>query len=343
VRAIDLFAGAGGATAGLRDAGFDVVAAIENDPAACDSYRLNHKDTVLIEEDILDVTPDQLLEAVGMERGDLTLLQACPPCQTWSSLGKGAKDDPRNELLTRVTDFIRGLRPAAFVIENVPGLRSDARLTQLIADAAEDGYAAKVYIVDASAVAVPQRRKRLIALGVRGAAGEDLPTDFEDLLPDDFERGRRTVQDAIGHLLEGPVDDELHRWRTLGDLALRRVKALKPGGRRFDLPQELRLACHEALSARNATASYGRMKGDDIAPTLTTRCTTPACGAFVHPTEDRGISLREAALLQTFWPDYQFSGTYGAIERQIGNAIPVRLAQAAATVAAALVAKVEAA
>lgn len=339
--AIDLFAGAGGATAGLRDAGFDVLAAVENDPDACASYRLNHKDTALIEEDILTVTPERLLEAAGIARGDLTLLQACPPCQTWSSLGKGAEDDPRNELLTRVTDFIRGLRPAAFVIENVPGLRSDRRLAELLAATAEEGYATRVYVVDASAFSVPQRRKRLIAMGVRDANEDDLPEDLGDLLPDDFDRSRRTVQDAIGDLLA--TDDALHRWRKLGDLAKRRVEALGPGGRRFDLPEDLRLACHTSLSARNATASYGRMKADDVAPTLTTRCTTAACGAFVHPTENRGLSLREAALLQTFWPDYKFSGSYGSIERQIGNAIPVRLAQAAATAAAVLIAKIEAA
>jgi DNA (cytosine-5)-methyltransferase 1 len=342
VDAIDLFAGAGGATAGLRDAGFSVLAAVEIDPDACATFRLNHEGTVLIEDDILVVTPDQLLEVSGIAKGELTLLQSCPPCQTWSSLGKGVEDDPRNELLTRVTDFVRGLRPAAFVIENVPGLRSDKRLATLMADAVEEGYASKVYIVDASAVAVPQRRKRLIVLGVRGADEADLPEQLEDLLPDDFDRGRRTVQDAIGHLLEAN-DDDLHRWRKLSDIAQRRVEALPPGGRRFDLPEDLRLACHVNLSSRNATTAYGRMKADDVAPTLTTRCTTPACGAFVHPTEDRGLSLREAALLQTFWPDYQFSGSYGSIERQIGNAIPVRLAKAAATVAAALVAKVEAA
>jgi DNA (cytosine-5)-methyltransferase 1 len=210
-----------------------------------------------------------------------------------------------------------------------------------VADAASHGYASKVYVVNASAFAVPQRRKRLIVLGVRDAEERDMPEELADFLPDDFDRNRRTVQDAIGHLLGAEADDKLHRWRRLGAVAKRRVEALGPGGRRFDLPEDLQLACHTGMSARNATAAYGRMKADDIAPTLTTRCTTPACGSFVHPTEDRGLSLREAALLQTFWPDYEFSGSYGSIERQIGNAIPVRLAQAAATVAAALVAKVQ--
>lgn len=106
----------------------------------------------------------------------------------------------------------------------------------------------------------------------------------------------------------------------------------------MDLPPDLQLACHRRLDGRVATASYGRMSADGVAPTLTTRCTTPACGTYVHPWEDRGISLREAALLQTFPSDYAFCGNYGAIERQIGNAIPVRLAQAAAIAVMALLA-----
>jgi DNA (cytosine-5)-methyltransferase 1 len=104
----------------------------------------------------------------------------------------------------------------------------------------------------------------------------------------------------------------------------------------MNLPPGLRLACHERLDSRDATSIYGRIDPTKPAPTMTTRCTTPSCGRFVHPSEDRGLSLREAALLQTFPPRYVFDGTYGQIESQIGNAVPVRLAHALGLVVVAL-------
>jgi DNA (cytosine-5)-methyltransferase 1 len=115
---------------------------------------------------------------------------------------------------------------------------------------------------------------------------------------------------------------------------LARLQALPVNGTRFDLPAEHRLKCHDRLDKRNATSSYGRLSSDEPASTLTTRCATPACGRFVHPTEPRGLTLREAATLQTFQPDYAFRGTFGQIERQIGNAFPAHLAHGIALIAA---------
>jgi DNA (cytosine-5)-methyltransferase 1 len=337
--AVDVFAGAGGATAGLKAAGFRVVAAVEFDATACRTYRLNHPDTALIERDVRRVSGAELLRAAGMRKGETTLLQACPPCQTWSSLGSASVDDPRNQLVSVVSDLIRQLRPHAFVIENVPGLRSDARLDVLIAEAERQRYRVRAYLVDARHVGVPQRRRRLIVLGIRGRRRVPLPESLLDLLPTGFDRRARTVREAIGHLpAPGSGDDELHRGRTLTEIVMRRVKAIPAGGRRTDLPKHLQLVCHQKLKGRVATGSYGRMAANDVAPTLTTRCTTPACGSYIHPWEDRGITLREAALLQTFPAGYAFTGDYGAIERQIGNAIPVRLAEAAATAARVLLA-----
>jgi DNA (cytosine-5)-methyltransferase 1 len=337
--AIDLYAGAGGATAGLRAAGFAVLAAVENDPSAAKTYRLNHPRTELIEEDIRNVSCAQLLRTAGLKRRRLTLLQACPPCQTWSSLGKGAPEDPRNELLSVVVRFIRGLLPSAFVIENVPGLRWDQRLAALLAESAALGYVSKSYVVDASLFSIPQRRKRLIVLGARGVQQDRLLATLQEMLPAEFDRTPRTVHDAIGHLPPPGGEDKIHRARRLGELAQSRVDALPKGGRRKNLPESLQLDCHKEVGSKGATSSYGRMLADDFAPTLTTRCTTPACGTYVHPSENRGLTLREAALLQTFPEDYRFEGGYDSIERQIGNAIPVRLAQAAATAALSLIAR----
>ncbi|MEW6223489.1 MAG: DNA cytosine methyltransferase [Chloroflexota bacterium] len=338
--AVDLFAGAGGATAGLKAAGIRVVAAVENNADAAASYRLNHPEVVLLAEDIRRVSPTRLMRCAGLSRGALSLLQACPPCQTWSSLGTRSENDPRNELLSLVGRFIRVMRPKAFIIENVRGLQSDARLDLLLAMTREIGYVSKIYLVDASAFAVPQRRKRLIVIGVRGVEETRLRDDIVQMLPEGYERTPRTVEEAIGHLASVTKDaDPLQVSRALTDLALRRVKAIPPGGRRSDLPADLELECHKTAGTKGATSSYGRMSADAVAPTLTTRCTTVACGAFIHPSQDRGITLREAALLQTFDKDYRFSGGYDSIERQIGNAIPVLLARAAATAALGLMTK----
>jgi DNA (cytosine-5)-methyltransferase 1 len=338
--AIDLFAGAGGATAGLKAAGATVVGAVENDADAAESYRQNHPDVELIEDDIRKVSPTRLMREAGVSKGSISLLQACPPCQTWSSLGKHSKSDPRNELLSLVGHFIRVMRPKAFIIENVRGLQADARLDALLATTDALGYRSKVYLVDASAFAVPQRRKRLIVIGVLGLDESRLRGEIEEMLPAGYDREPKTVEDAIGHMATvTKAYDPLHISRTLAELSLKRVMAVPAGGRRADLPDALALDCHKTVGTKGATSSYGRMTATEVAPTLTTRCTTVACGTFIHPSEHRGITLREAALLQTFPTAYKFHGTYGSIEKQIGNAIPVKLAQAAATATLGLLAR----
>jgi DNA (cytosine-5)-methyltransferase 1 len=321
----------------LKAAGFRVAAAIEIDASACRTYRLNHGETPLIERDVRRVSGAELLRAAGLRKGETSLLQACPPCQTWSSLGSAPADDPRSQLVSVVSDLIRKLRPHAFIIENVPGLKSDSRFAALVAEARRQQYQVRPYLVDAQDVGVPQRRRRLIVLGIRRRRGVALPESLLDLLPTAFDRRIRTVHEAIGKLpTPSTGGDELHRGRTLTGIVRERVSAIPASGRRTDLPKRLQLACHRKLKRTAATGSYGRMAANDVAPTLTTRCTTPACGSYIHPWEDRGITLREAALLQTFPAGYRFCGGYGAIERQIGNAIPVRLAEAAATAVRAL-------
>ena len=329
---IDLFAGAGGATQGLFQAGFRVVAAVENDPRAADTYRANHPGVHLEARDIEKVRLGRLRSRVGMEKGDLTLLKSCPPCQGFSSLGHiegGEEDDPRNDLVRQTWRFVTAFEPRAVLMEYVPGLRHDARFSELVSACLSSGYGVGSYLVDASDFGVPQRRKRLILIAVKGVASDDMPEHVTDVLPEDFVTEAPSAGDAIA--VAGPLHgttDPVHRARTPRPATLERIKSVPVGGTRFDLPPSQQLACHTSLETRSATSSYGRIKADGIAPTITTRCTTPACGSFVHPTEHRGISLREAALLQTFPPDYKFEGGHDAVERQIGNAVPVRMAEA---------------
>ncbi len=331
-----MFAGAGGASQGLIDAGYHVVAAVENDADAAASYTANHPGVRVLEEDIAAVDAAGLARELKLGHGELNLLNACPPCQGFSTLGSDDADDPRNDLIREVWRFVSAFRPRAVVVENVPGISRDARLAHLLRQARGAGYAARGYTLEASEFGVPQRRRRHLVIAVRQPS-RPLPSQLAELFPGEVPSAAvpvQTVFDMAARLDAGT--DPHHVARTLQPKTESRVKAIPPGGTRFDLPPEKQLACHARLERRHATGPYGRMKSDQPAPTLTTRCTTVSCGAFTHPTEHRGITLREAALIQTFPVGYRFSGGYDSIERQIGNALPARLAQFAGRAVLAL-------
>ena len=326
--ALDLFSGAGGATQGLADAGFNILGAIENDEAAAKSYRLNHGTPLVIVEDIRRLNSAWLRQKLGLQDRRLDLLNACPPCQGWSSLGNRSVADTRNDLVDDVGRIIRELGPRSWILENVTGLARDPHLDRLVQKAVRAGYGVQQYHLDAQGFGVPQRRKRLIVIGLRGRPSESLPKDLMGMIPASFDRGPRTAGEAIKQAERiSETEDPLHRGRKHKEHVVERIAAVPVGGNRFDLPHEHRLECHRRMGSRQAAAAYGRIRANRPAPTMTTRCTTPACGSFIHPTENRGITLREAALIQSFPSNYAFFGSYGQIEAQIGNAFPPRMAE----------------
>jgi len=335
--AVDLFAGAGGTTQGLRDAGFRVLAAIENDRSAAESFAANHEGTLLVERNIQRVQAPTLARRIGLGANRrLDLLTACPPCQPFSTLGSGDADDPRNALVSALSRFVAALRPRAVVLESVPGLRNESRFRRLL-DGLSAKYVVGEYIVQAADFGTPQSRRRMIALCVEREAAVDLPADLAAALPDEFDAGSRTAGDALALAAGLRKDvDPVHRARTPKPKTIQRIRSVKQGQGRVDLPPHLRLRCHGDLKQQNATSVYGRIDPSLPAPTMTTRCTTPSCGRFIHPTEDRGLTLREAALIQSFPVAYAFRGNYGEIERQIGNAVPPRLAEGLGVIVAGL-------
>jgi DNA (cytosine-5)-methyltransferase 1 len=323
--AIDLFAGAGAGSLGLRQSGFEVVAAVEIDRDAAATYSLNHPTSRMFETDISTLSPRALMSEVKLAPGDLTLLKACPPCQGFSTLGKSDPDDPRNDLIDDVWRMVRATKPRAFILENVPGLLTDVRMQTFLRRTRGAGYSARTYVVDAVQLGVPQHRRRLIALGLLNGGKIRFPDNLPDAARPHF-RKHITVGQALRSGSSRP--DPLARSRRLRPMTLKRVMTIPIGGNRFDLPTRYQLECHQNLTSTAATGPYGRVHLDEPAPTMTTRCTTPSCGPFIHPSKPRGLSLREAATLQTFPRWYKFRGGYDSIERQIGNALPVRLARA---------------
>lgn len=332
--AVDLFAGAGGTTQGLKDGGFAVVAAIENDDDAVATYRANHPEVTVYDRDIGRVQGPALARRLGGKR--IGLLTACPPCQGFSTLGRGDTADKRNGLVMTVARFAEHLRPWAILLENVPGLASDRRLRVLL-DRLDATYTVRQYVVDAADFGVPQHRRRVIVLAVDRELGGELPEALTDLLPERVDTTRRTAWSALAAAAMLTEDaDPVHRARRPSAIVLQRIDAAPIGGGRADLPPELRLACHNRLDGTYATSIYGRIDPNEPSPTMTTRCTTPSCGRFIHPYKPRGLTLREAALLQSFPLTYKFKGSHQSIERQVGNAVPVRLSYALAEIVKAI-------
>jgi DNA (cytosine-5)-methyltransferase 1 len=315
--AIDLFSGCGGLSQGLRSAGFDVVAAFDNDADSIAAYKLNHPKTKVFEGDIRDVDTAEIRKLLNGQ--PLHFLAGCPPCQGFSSMRrlnkKRSKRDPRNNLILQYLRFVKELRPLAIMMENVPGLINYTLFKQVFAELQRLGYKPKLQPIRIQEYGVPQRRRRLVVVGsLLGDLNIAEPTD-ESV----------TVRDVIGHLeAVSRTKDPVHRIvKVHTPEVMDRIKATpKNGGSRADVP-EYELACHkgEKVGFRDV---YGRMRWNDYSPTITGGCLNPSKGRFLHPEKNRAITAREAALLQTFPRTYKFPADISktSIALMIGNALP---------------------
>jgi DNA (cytosine-5)-methyltransferase 1 len=317
--AIDLFAGSGGLTQGLKKAGFEVIAAVEIDQLAVKTYAGNHPEVLVFEKDIRDLKCRTVLRKLNKKKGEIDLLAGCPPCQGFSTLktlnGSTRARDKRNDLVFEYLRFVREVRPRAIMLENVPGLASDKRMKKLSASLDELGYKCRFEVLDAQDYGVPQRRKRLILVGsLYGEIGFGRRT-----------KERKTVWQAFRGLTARKRRDPLHdtRSRKRSD-RISELISLIPlnGGSRSSLPDRLRLRCHRKSNGFKDV--YGRMAWRSVAPTITSGCVNPSKGRFLHPRANRAITLREAATLQSFPRRYFFSLEKGkfAVAALIGNALP---------------------
>ncbi|MDQ8698165.1 DNA cytosine methyltransferase [Hyphomicrobium sp. LHD-15] len=317
--AIDLFCGCGGLSLGLKNAGFSVVAAVDTDALACATYRANHRATLLLEKDIQDIDPAELMVELGLKEGELGLLAGCPPCQGFSTLRtlNGGKkiSEPMNDLVFQFSRFIKVFKPKSVMVENVPGLAGDERLAKFRGFLSAMGYKSCIDVFDAADFGVPQRRRRMILLAARGTRPEFAAPA----------KRKRSVRSAIANLPAPQVTtDPAHnhpadRAPHVMDI-IRRIP--KDGGSRRELGEDAQLPCHRKCNGFKDI--YGRMSWDKPSPTITGGCINPSKGRFLHPEQDRAITLREAAMLQGFPVNYRFDlskGRYPAAQ-MIGNAFP---------------------
>lgn len=340
--AIDLFSGGGGLSQGLVQAGYDVVAAVELDNNAASTYEQNHPSTKLITYDIRLVSAQSLKSSLMGKK--LDLLAACPPCQGFSSLTSAHKsEDPRNSLIMEVGRIVRELKPKTLMIENVPGLitRGKDYLKAFLKILDHEGYTYSYKVLQVADYGVPQFRKRFVLLAGLGFE-VPIPQQTHSGKPADNKLPWVTVSDAIStmpetvelpqsYLMGGPESLNWHVTRSISEMTKKRLEYIKPGGSRFDLPDELRPDCHKGNNTGYSNV-YGRMSWNKPSPTITSGCTTLSKGRFGHPEQLRTISIREAALLQTFPANYKFSASsIDSICRIIGNALPCKFAEVMAS------------
>jgi DNA (cytosine-5)-methyltransferase 1 len=362
--AISLFAGAGGCSLGFWQANYDIRFAMDIDSDAVQSYQRNFTRTLCEVADIRKFSASMLLQRAKLQPGELDILLGGPPCQGFSSAGVKAGEDPRNTLVEHYVRLLEGVRPKWFLMENVEGLLTNAggsHVHDAVAAFLEAGYSVNVEKVYAQGYGVPQRRKRVIIVGNRLGHDFVFPEPVTRFSGNIFRKGEITFSTAVGDLppvaeslsetvaFRNPPKNELqaylrceaqtvtdHYSPALSMIQLERVRSLRPGQTMKDLPEHLQ---HESFRRRafrrvmdgtpvekrgGAPAGLKRLFAEE--PSLT--ITSAATREFVHPTEDRLLTLRECARLQTFPDWFEFAGSAVSRIQQIGNAIPPILARA---------------
>ena len=327
---IDLFCGIGGLTRGLLNVGMDVIAGFDVDSTCqytyehnnhCDYHVRNIRDVHAPELELL-FAPDAIKILVG-----------CAPCQPFSQmrfkLGEENAKDEKYNLLLEFGRLIGEMRPIIVSMENVPQIRETNVFHEFIDILTRNGYSYDERVIYCPDYGIAQSRRRFVLIGsLLGPISIIRPT---------HKRENVHVRDYIGDLppiRAGEVDehDPLHRSAVLSELNLQRIRASVPGGTWRDWPEYLRCDCHRKNSGQTYSSVYGRMSWDKIGPTITTQFFSYGTGRFGHPEQDRALSLREGALLQTFPTDYDFIDpdrpfVFRDIARHIGNAVPVRLGE----------------
>lgn len=317
--AIDLFSGCGGLTEGMHQANFKTELAFEIDELASKAYQLNHSNTTVITKDIRKVSVAEIKRKLNGKT--IHLLAGCPPCQGFSSIRRLNRtipiDDERNNLIMEYVRLVKALKPYTIMMENVPGLVEYDLFKEAIKILTEDlNYKIDFKVVNVKNYGVPQSRRRLVLVGSR----------LGEIKVAEPSNEKRTVKDVIGNLPK-PEDsnDALHKVFPNHTAKVKERIRLTPkdGGSWKDLPKKYVLECHKGENV-GFNDVYGRLRWNSHSTTITGGCLNPSKGRFLHPEQNRNISAREAALLQSFPPEYAFpvDAPVSKIALMIGNALP---------------------
>ncbi|MCB8821919.1 DNA cytosine methyltransferase [Microvirga rosea] len=371
---VDLFSGAGGLAVGFRQAGWAILAANDADRDAGETFRLNFPEATFFEGAISQLTAEALLEECGLEAGELDCLIGGPPCQSFSYNNHNrSADDERARLFEDYLRLVEGLKPKTLIMENVPGILTIGNrsvINEIFSQLALLGYESAVRILSAEEFGTPQIRRRVFIVGSRVGKADDLlpePTHKSARVisskRSETASGRRrpvTVGQAIGDLpplangggvqlaarsrtrAKNSFQREVrkgakalynHICQTLGPLMLERIQHVPEGGNWRNIPRDLLTAGMQRAELTDHTKRYGRLSRKGLASTILTKC-DPHWGAYIHPTQDRVISVREAARLQGFPDAFVFAGqNIGKQYMQVGNAVPAPIARAIAEAA----------
>lgn len=329
IAAVDLFCGVGGLTHGLIRSGINVTAGVDLDPYCRYPFEANNS-APFIERDVKELSGDEVKPF--LKQGDYSLLAGCAPCQPFSTYSQSGRSKKRGldwQLVLSFGSLVSELKPDLVTMENVAQLAGHQVFQEFLGYL--KGYHVSWSVVECTKLGIPQSRKRLVLLASK------LGPEKLNLKPQ-FTTRERTVREEIGDLPpisagDQHVSDRLHSASSLSPINMQRIRQSKPGGTWRDWDPELVAACHRKETGATYPSVYGRMDWDAPAPTMTTQCFGYGNGRFGHPTQDRAISLREAAMLQTFPREYKFlqsdeQVTFSRLGRLIGNAVPVRLGEA---------------
>ncbi len=376
MKSIDLFAGAGGLSCGLKQAGFIPLLANEWIPQFAETYKLNHSEAEIIVGDVREVSETNLKHKLGVSEGEIDLVAGGPPCQGFSiNAPIRTLDDERNHLFKDFLRVVSSIKPKAVLIENVPGIISLGRGTvveQIYKELQDMGYTVSHRILFAGHYGVPQMRFRTVFIGIRNFQGNisfphpeynatamtnftgarELCLSIPPLFAQDL-KPHTTVWDAMSdlpiiengtsispedyatspqneyqeYLRSGNIKLTAHCSAKITHVNLERLKHIPQGGSWRDIPFELLPAGLQRARRSDHTKRYGRLHPDALCSTVLTKC-DPHWGSFFHPTQDRVISIREAARIQSFPDTYQFSGSITQQYEQVGNAVPPLLGKA---------------
>jgi len=330
VEVVDLFCGVGGLTHGLQKAGLDVVAGVDIDPNCQYPFEANN-DSRFHLKSVDSLTKS---EVSGWYSGaDIKVLAGCAPCQPFSSYSQGpkGKQDEKWKLLYEFQRLIVDTNPDIVTMENVPQLIKFEVFTDFVTSLEKHKYYVSYQLVECEKYGLPQTRKRLVLLASKLGPIELIKPTHDT--PEKYLTVKNVI-DGLPRLDAGKIsiEDPLHKSSILGELNLKRIMASKPGGTWKDWPKNLVADCHKKESGRTYVSVYGRMEWDKPSPTITTQFFGFGNGRFGHPTQNRALSLREGAILQSFPVNYKFtppgeSSGMKSVGRLIGNAVPVRLGE----------------